>query len=155
MFLFWGWRLFWTIIMSYTLFMVSILCICLCVHKGAFFVPYVIFFVCCGIPVFFLETAMGQFTTEGGITCWRKICPLFEGEKIYLLSVCAQDLNNWSNYNTKTKYLHYKHCFKKCISSWWSSVPVQTPAGFSTVSHCSCESLHVRVIENRYSFEYL
>uniref|UniRef100_A0A8C8A4D5 Transporter n=1 Tax=Oryzias sinensis TaxID=183150 RepID=A0A8C8A4D5_9TELE len=46
---------------------------------GAFFVPYVIFFVCCGIPVFFLETALGQFTTEGGITCWRKVCPLFEG----------------------------------------------------------------------------
>uniref|UniRef100_A0A8C5FWA7 Transporter n=1 Tax=Gadus morhua TaxID=8049 RepID=A0A8C5FWA7_GADMO len=46
---------------------------------GAFFVPYVIFFVCCGIPVFFLETAMGQFTSEGGITCWRKVCPLFEG----------------------------------------------------------------------------
>uniref|UniRef100_A0A4W6EYD5 Transporter n=1 Tax=Lates calcarifer TaxID=8187 RepID=A0A4W6EYD5_LATCA len=39
---------------------------------GAFFVPYVIFFVCCGIPVFFLETALGQFTSEGGITCWRK-----------------------------------------------------------------------------------
>lgn len=51
------------------------------VHEGAFFVPYVIFFVCCGIPVFFLETAMGQFTSEGGITCWRKICPLFEGER--------------------------------------------------------------------------
>lgn len=49
-------------------------------REGAFFVPYVIFFVCCGIPVFFLETAMGQFTSEGGITCWRKVCPLFEGE---------------------------------------------------------------------------
>lgn len=46
---------------------------------GAFFVPYVIFFVCCGIPVFFLETALGQFTSEGGITCWMKVCPLFEG----------------------------------------------------------------------------
>lgn len=49
-------------------------------HQGAFFVPYVIFFVCCGIPVFFLETALGQFTSEGGITCWRKVCPLFEGD---------------------------------------------------------------------------
>lgn len=49
--------------------------------QGAFFVPYVIFFVCCGIPVFFLETALGQFTSEGGITCWRKVCPLFEGDE--------------------------------------------------------------------------
>lgn len=22
---------------------------------------------------------MGQLTGQGGITCWRKICPLFEG----------------------------------------------------------------------------
>nr|XP_032828162.1 sodium- and chloride-dependent GABA transporter 3-like [Petromyzon marinus] len=46
---------------------------------GAFLIPYVVFFVGCGIPVFFLETALGQFTSQGGITCWRKICPLFEG----------------------------------------------------------------------------
>ncbi|PNJ67805.1 SLC6A11 isoform 3 [Pongo abelii] len=46
---------------------------------GAFLIPYVVFFICCGIPVFFLETALGQFTSEGGITCWRKVCPLFEG----------------------------------------------------------------------------
>uniref|UniRef100_A0A672SD67 Transporter n=1 Tax=Sinocyclocheilus grahami TaxID=75366 RepID=A0A672SD67_SINGR len=53
---------------------------------GAFFVPYVIFFICCGIPVFFLETALGQFTSEGGITCWRKVCPLFEGMQNCMVS---------------------------------------------------------------------
>ncbi|KAJ8393998.1 hypothetical protein AAFF_G00055310 [Aldrovandia affinis] len=46
---------------------------------GAFFIPYLIFLFTCGIPVFFLETSLGQFTSEGGITCWRKISPLFEG----------------------------------------------------------------------------
>ncbi|XP_023843339.1 sodium- and chloride-dependent GABA transporter 2-like isoform X3 [Salvelinus sp. IW2-2015] len=25
------------------------------------------------------ETSLGQYTTQGSITCWRKICPLFEG----------------------------------------------------------------------------
>ncbi|XP_035241057.1 sodium- and chloride-dependent GABA transporter 2-like isoform X2 [Anguilla anguilla] len=35
--------------------------------------------VTCGIPLFLLETAMGQYTQEGGITCWRKLCPLAEG----------------------------------------------------------------------------
>lgn len=52
----------------------------LCTLAGAFLIPYVVFFICCGIPVFFLETALGQFTSEGGITCWRKVCPLFEGK---------------------------------------------------------------------------
>ncbi|XP_069484687.1 sodium- and chloride-dependent betaine transporter [Ambystoma mexicanum] len=46
---------------------------------GAFFIPYLIFLFTCGIPVFFLETALGQYTSEGGVTAWRKICPIFEG----------------------------------------------------------------------------
>ncbi|XP_030630095.1 sodium- and chloride-dependent betaine transporter-like [Chanos chanos] len=46
---------------------------------GVFFVPYFVFLFFCGIPVFFLETALGQYTSEGGVTAWRKICPMFEG----------------------------------------------------------------------------
>ncbi|TMS02954.1 Sodium- and chloride-dependent GABA transporter 2 [Larimichthys crocea] len=46
---------------------------------GAFLIPYLIFLFACGVPVFFLEIALGQYTSEGGITCWRKISPLFEG----------------------------------------------------------------------------
>ncbi|XP_067110346.1 solute carrier family 6 member 11a isoform X1 [Osmerus mordax] len=46
---------------------------------GAFFIPYILFLVTCGIPLFILETAFGQYTSQGGITCWRKLCPLFEG----------------------------------------------------------------------------
>uniref|UniRef100_A0A8D0H2R2 Transporter n=1 Tax=Sphenodon punctatus TaxID=8508 RepID=A0A8D0H2R2_SPHPU len=45
---------------------------------GAFFIPYLIFLFTCGIPVFFLETALGQYTSQGGVTAWRKICPIFE-----------------------------------------------------------------------------
>ncbi|MBN3289131.1 S6A13 protein, partial [Polypterus senegalus] len=46
---------------------------------GAFLIPYIIFLLTCGIPLFLLETALGQYTAQGGITCWRRICPLFEG----------------------------------------------------------------------------
>lgn len=46
---------------------------------GVFLVPYVLFLLTCGIPIFFLEVSLGQLTGQGGITCWRNICPLFEG----------------------------------------------------------------------------
>lgn len=48
--------------------------------SGAFFIPYFIFFFTCGIPVFFLEVALGQYTSQGSVTAWRKICPLLQGE---------------------------------------------------------------------------
>lgn len=47
---------------------------------GAFLIPYFIFLFGGGLPVFFLEVIIGQYTSEGGITCWEKICPLFAGE---------------------------------------------------------------------------
>ncbi|KAK2822752.1 hypothetical protein Q5P01_022817 [Channa striata] len=46
---------------------------------GAFLVPYGLLALVCGIPLFLMETSSGQFTQEGFITCWRKLCPLAEG----------------------------------------------------------------------------
>ncbi|XP_026223752.1 sodium- and chloride-dependent GABA transporter 2-like isoform X1 [Anabas testudineus] len=46
---------------------------------GAFLVPYLVFVVTCGVPLFLLEVTMGQYTQEGGVTCWRKLCPIAEG----------------------------------------------------------------------------
>ena len=49
---------------------------------GAFLIPYFIFLFGGGLPVFFLEVALGQFTSEGGITCWEKLCPIFTGTSL-------------------------------------------------------------------------
>ncbi|XP_051266901.1 sodium- and chloride-dependent GABA transporter 3-like [Dicentrarchus labrax] len=46
---------------------------------GAFLVPYGLLAVVCGIPLFLLETSVGQYTQEGFITSWRKMCPLMQG----------------------------------------------------------------------------
>ncbi|XP_075458441.1 sodium- and chloride-dependent betaine transporter-like [Ascaphus truei] len=46
---------------------------------GAFLIPYLIFLLTCGIPIFFLEMALGQYTAQGPVTAWQKICPIFTG----------------------------------------------------------------------------
>ncbi|XP_062860366.1 sodium- and chloride-dependent GABA transporter 3-like [Trichomycterus rosablanca] len=46
---------------------------------GVFLIPYLVFALTCGLPLFLLETTMGQYTQEGSITCWKRICPLAEG----------------------------------------------------------------------------
>uniref|UniRef100_A0A668AW83 Transporter n=1 Tax=Myripristis murdjan TaxID=586833 RepID=A0A668AW83_9TELE len=46
---------------------------------GAFLLPYCFFAVLCGVPLFLLEAVVGQYTQEGTVTCWRKLCPLAQG----------------------------------------------------------------------------
>ncbi|XP_018568681.1 sodium-dependent dopamine transporter [Anoplophora glabripennis] len=46
---------------------------------GAFLVPYCIMLIVGGIPLFYMELALGQFNRKGAITCWGRLCPLFKG----------------------------------------------------------------------------
>ncbi|GFQ75191.1 sodium-dependent dopamine transporter [Trichonephila clavata] len=46
---------------------------------GAFLIPYLIMLAVGGIPLFFMELALGQYNRKGAITCWGRIVPLFKG----------------------------------------------------------------------------
>lgn len=47
---------------------------------GAFLVPYGIMLLVGGIPLFYMELALGQFHRKGAITCWGRLVPLFKGK---------------------------------------------------------------------------
>uniref|UniRef100_A0A8P0SY15 Transporter n=2 Tax=Canis lupus TaxID=9612 RepID=A0A8P0SY15_CANLF len=95
---------------------------------GAFFIPYFIFFFTCGIPVFFLEVALGQYTSQGSVTAWRKICPLLQG--IGLASVVIESYLNIYYIIILAWALFY------LFSSFTSELPWTTCTNTWNTEHC-------------------
>jgi solute carrier family 6 serotonin transporter-like protein 4 len=46
---------------------------------GAFLIPYVVMMVFGGLPLFYMELALGQFHRSGCLTLWKRICPALKG----------------------------------------------------------------------------
>lgn len=47
---------------------------------GAFLIPYTLMAVFGGVPLFYMELALGQFHRTGAIPIWKRICPIFKGK---------------------------------------------------------------------------
>ena len=47
---------------------------------GAFLIPYIVMLLLCGIPLLYMELAVGQYTRRGPIGALGKICPLLKGK---------------------------------------------------------------------------
>ncbi|XP_030070414.1 sodium- and chloride-dependent GABA transporter 2 isoform X1 [Microcaecilia unicolor] len=86
---------------------------------GAFLIPFIIFMCVCGIPLFFLETVLGQYTNQGGVTAWVKICPISKGigyasyivafyTAIYYIIILAWSL--FYLFSSFTAVLPWSHC---------------------------------------------
>lgn len=50
------------------------------IFTGAFLIPYVIMLFVGGIPLFYMELALGQYNRKGAITCWGRLVPLLKGK---------------------------------------------------------------------------
>ncbi|XP_034389402.1 sodium- and chloride-dependent neutral and basic amino acid transporter B(0+) [Cyclopterus lumpus] len=53
---------------------------------GAFLIPYFVMLVVAGIPLFFLESAFGQFCSQGPINIWRSV-PILQGVGVAMVMV--------------------------------------------------------------------
>ena len=54
---------------------------------GAFLIPYLIMLAVGGIPLFFMELALGQYNKKGAITCWGRIVPLLKGKLSFIVHI--------------------------------------------------------------------
>ncbi|EEB11231.1 tryptophan transporter, putative [Pediculus humanus corporis] len=64
---------------------------------GAFLIPYCIMLIFGGLPLFYMELALGQFHRCGCLTIWKKICPALKGIGY---AICLIDVYMGMYYNT-------------------------------------------------------
>ncbi|OWF47645.1 sodium- and chloride-dependent GABA transporter 1-like [Mizuhopecten yessoensis] len=91
---------------------------------GAFLIPYLIFLVLCGIPLFFLEVSYGQFASLSPITVWR-ICPLFKGVGYGMVIISGIVCIYYNIIITWTIYFLY-YSFRAVLpwstcDNWWNT----------------------------------
>ncbi|XP_022080336.1 sodium- and chloride-dependent GABA transporter 2-like [Acanthaster planci] len=87
---------------------------------GAFLIPYLICAVAGGIPLFFMEVALGQFMSLGGIKAWN-ICPIFKG-----IGYATTVITFWMNH-------YYIIILAWCLMYLFSSFTTELP--WSTCSN--------------------
>uniref|UniRef100_A0A158QRA9 Transporter n=1 Tax=Haemonchus placei TaxID=6290 RepID=A0A158QRA9_HAEPC len=56
---------------------------------GAFLIPYLVMLLVGGLPMFYMELALGQFHRSGCVSIWRKVCPLFKGIGYGICFICT------------------------------------------------------------------
>lgn len=57
---------------------------------GAFLIPYLVMLIFCGLPLFYMELALGQFQRCGCLTVWNRICPAFKGSFLISFINCSR-----------------------------------------------------------------
>lgn len=70
--------------------LIRLLFFCSCSLSGAYLVPYFILLILIGIPLFFLELAVGQRIRRGSIGVWNYVYPQLGGIGVSSLMVRRQ-----------------------------------------------------------------
>ncbi|XP_045190206.2 sodium- and chloride-dependent creatine transporter 1-like [Mercenaria mercenaria] len=94
---------------------------------GAFLIPYIICLVTCGLPLFMMELALGQYMRIGNVETWARLIPAFKGigiasfvvtfqMNIYYIIILA-----WAAYflvMSFTSTLPWSHCNNAWNTDW-------------------------------------
>ncbi|KAI8782629.1 sodium- and chloride-dependent GABA transporter ine [Biomphalaria glabrata] len=86
---------------------------------GAFLIPFFIMLIICGIPLAYMEMAVGQYTRQGPVGALSKLCPFFKGAGAatvmisFLFTTYYIVIITWSCYymfSCFTETLPWMHC---------------------------------------------
>ncbi|KAF5276540.1 hypothetical protein FQR65_LT03970 [Abscondita terminalis] len=101
---------------------------------GVFLIPYFIIMVICGIPLLYMELAVGQFTGRGPIGAIGQLCPLFKGAGLasvvisFLMSTYYSVIIAYSIYYFFTSFkptLPWEECSPQWDNCWIPAKLVQ------------------------------
>ncbi|XP_076452888.1 sodium-dependent serotonin transporter-like [Babylonia areolata] len=90
---------------------------------GAFLIPYLLMLAFLGLPLFYMELALGQFHRRGPITIWRHVCPVFCGIGYGICIVATfvgsyyNTIIGWALYYLVTSF-RSELLFATCDNSW-------------------------------------
>uniref|UniRef100_A0A5S6Q6S3 Transporter n=1 Tax=Trichuris muris TaxID=70415 RepID=A0A5S6Q6S3_TRIMR len=85
---------------------------------GAFLIPYFVMFIFCGLPLFYMELALGQYHRCGCLAIWKFLLPILKGVGY---ATCLIDVYMGCFYNTVISWALFY-----LSSSFQSPVPWQT-----------------------------
>jgi solute carrier family 6 GABA transporter-like protein 6/8/11/12/13 len=92
---------------------------------GAFLLPYLTMLAACGVPLLFMELAVGQYTRRGPIGALGQLCPLLQGAGLgtviisFLLSTYYNVILAWSLFYLFSS-LQWPLPWTSC-ANWWNS----------------------------------
>ncbi|XP_060551998.1 sodium-dependent proline transporter-like isoform X1 [Ruditapes philippinarum] len=114
---------------------------------GAFFIPYVIMLAFVGMPIFFLELSLGQFSSSGPLTCW-KYAPLFQGVGVGMVAVSAMVaiyynmIIGWSLYYLFASFTS-ELPWEKCDPEWATEMCLDYIKKVDNAGACEMMEYHV------------
>ncbi|KAI1304939.1 Sodium-dependent dopamine transporter [Halotydeus destructor] len=100
---------------------------------GAFLIPYCVMLAVGGIPLFFMELALGQYHGKGAITCWGRIVPAFKGIG-YAVCLIAFYVDFYYNVIIAWALHYFLHSFTYSLPWTKCDQPWNTPDCRSTIN---------------------
>jgi len=105
---------------------------------GAFLIPFAVMLVFCGVPLLYMELAVGQYTRRGPIGALGKLTPILKGAGVatvvmtFLMTTYYNVIMSWALFYFKESFsstLPWEHC-----NNDWNSKYCRPIKGISTTN---------------------